>query len=68
MKFKINITTEAKDKNEAGQIAEAYSTINRYLPKEDLIHISKEIEKDPGVISKIRKISKLPVVKGFFKK
>ena len=68
MEFKFSITTTAKDKNEAKQIANAFSAINTYLPKKDLIHIAMEIKKDPGVIGKIRTIANNPLVKGLFKK
>jgi hypothetical protein len=65
-KYTIAFNIECNDQREAASIKQAYQAIANHLPAEDLIWVAKEINKNPLIIQKVKKLASNPLVQSFF--
>lgn len=68
MEYILKLKIQAKDDSEKKAIGNALLTVYKHLNTDDLVHIASEIQKDPSVIRKVRKIANNPLVKKLYKK
>lgn len=59
---------EAASQHEADEIAKALHIIYVHVNRNDLVAIANAIQKEPGIINKVVRVSNNPLVRKLFKK